>query len=269
MQINHENDSMESKKFKIIIVGASSEIAKECARIWSQKHENPEFHLVGRDEEKLKKIAQDLKVRNSKAEVKTYLCDFFNPIKIEETIKSFFENPNSKVDIAMIAHGFLPDQKKCQEDLNYCKSVMEINAISPLLFTEGFCKYFEKQNHGKLVVIGSVAGDRGRKGNYVYGASKGMIDRYIQGLQQRFYKSNFKVINVKPGPTDTPMTAHLKEKGAKLASSKLVASLIVRGVDQSKPVIYAPTIWRWIMLIVQHIPSFIFNRLNLDYHANE
>jgi len=121
----------------------------------------------------------------------------------------------------------------------------------------------QKNEKGTLAVIGSVAGDRGRKSNYVYGAAKGLLTRYLQGLQHRLAGSNVNVVIIKPGPTDTPMTAHLKADGLKMASSKAVATDIVRAIDRKNPVCYTPGKWALIMMIIRHLPRFIFNKMDI------
>jgi len=121
----------------------------------------------------------------------------------------------------------------------------------------------ERSKGGRLVVIGSVAGDRGRKSNYVYGAAKGMLERYVQGLQHRLAGSGVRVSLVKPGPTATPMTSGLDGVGVTLAKVEDVAAAIVRGVKRGKPVIYAPGKWLVIMLVIRHLPRFIFNKLDI------
>jgi len=118
-------------------------------------------------------------------------------------------------------------------------------------------------NRGTIALIGSVAGDRGRKSNYVYGAAKGLVTRYAQGLQHRFAGSGVKVVLVKPGPTDTPMTAHLKGQGAKLAPVESVAGQIVDGIAAGKAVVYAPGKWWLVMMIIRHLPAFVFNKMNI------
>jgi short-subunit dehydrogenase len=118
------------------------------------------------------------------------------------------------------------------------------------------------QNRGTVAVIGSVAGDRGRKSNYVYGAAKGLVDRYLQGLRHRFAGSGVKIAVIKPGPTDTPMTAHLKGS-TKLASVEAVARDIVDALARGKEVVYVPGKWRVIMLIIRHLPGFVFNKMNI------
>jgi hypothetical protein len=167
------------------------------------------------------------------------------------------------VDVVLIAHGSLPEQAECENNLQACHDALEINGVSPVLYAEAFVKHMAIANHGTIALIGSVAGDRGRKSNYVYGAAKGLVTRYAQGLQHRFAGTGVKVVLVKPGPTDTPMTAHLKEKGAKLASVEDVAKQIVDGIEAGKSIIYAPGKWRLIMMVIRHLPSFIFNKMDI------
>ncbi len=143
-------------------------------------------------------------------------AEFMNPAAINATVLDIYKS--GSVDIVLIAHGSLPDQNACQNDLQSCFDALEINGISPVIYAEAFAKEMEKANHGTIALIGSVAGDKGRKSNYVYGAAKGLVTRYAQGLQHRFAGSGVKVVLIKPGPTDTPMTSQLKSKGAKLAS---------------------------------------------------
>jgi hypothetical protein len=140
---------------------------------------------------------------------------------------------------------------------------LQINGISPVLYAEAFAIHLARAQHGTLALIGSVAGDRGRRSNYVYGAAKGLVARYAQGLQHRFAGSGVKVVLVKPGPTDTPMTAHLKQNGAKLASPAEVAQAIVKAVACGQAQVYAPGKWRLIMWVVRHMPAFIFNKINI------
>jgi short-subunit dehydrogenase len=119
-----------------------------------------------------------------------------------------------------------------------------------------------KLNQGSIAIIGSVAGDRGRKSNYVYGAAKGLVTRYAQGLQHRFAGTRVSVTLIKPGPTNTPMTAAMKGS-EKFASPEDVATTIISGIDSKKAVVYAPAKWQIIMMVIQHLPSFIFNKMNI------
>ena len=121
----------------------------------------------------------------------------------------------------------------------------------------------EKAGKGTIAVMGSVAGDRGRQSNYVYGAAKGLVTRYAQGLQHRFAGTAVRVVLVKPGPTDTPMTAHLKAQGMKMASVETVAEGIVAAIDAGKPLAYVPGKWALIMMIIRHLPNFVFNKMRI------
>lgn len=250
---------MNNKK-RIVIIGATSAIAKHCARLWLEK-QPADLTLVGRDTQRIERVATDLKVRSPQSDIRVVQAEFLDPEAISATVVNIVKS--DPVDIVLIAHGSLPQQTECQNDLQYCRDALEINGVSPVIYAEAFAKEMEKANHGTIALIGSVAGDRGRKSNYVYGAAKGLVTRYAQGLQHRFAGSGVKVVLIKPGPTDTPMTAHLKENGVKLASVEEVAKQIVEGVESGKPVIYAPGKWWLIMMIIRHLPSVIFNKINI------
>jgi len=245
---------------KIVIIGANSAIAKECARIWSA-NTSVDFLLVGRNTVELERLALDLHARSPKCAVLVVAANFLDPVQISNFIDGIFTS--GSVDITLIAHGFLPDQLICQESLESVNEALQINGVSPLLFAEGFAKNMSKSGKGNLAIISSVAGDRGRKSNYVYGSAKAMINTYVQGLQHRFAASPINISVIKPGPTDTPMTKHLKMQGINLASVDSVAKVIVEGIEKGRPVIYAPQKWRWIMAVIQHMPTFIFNKLNI------
>lgn len=250
---------MNNKK-RIVIIGATSAIAEHCARHWLEK-QPADLTLVGRDSQRIERVAKDLKVRSPQSEIRVVQAEFLDPEAINATVRDIVKS--GRVDIVLIAHGSLPQQTECQNNLQYCRDALEINGVSPVLYAEAFAKEMGKANHGTIALIGSVAGDRGRKSNYAYGAAKGLVTRYAQGLQHRFTGSEVKVVLIKPGPTDTPMTVHLKGTGAKLASVEGVATQIVEGVESGKPVIYAPGKWWLIMMIIRHLPSAIFNKINI------
>ena len=249
---------MQVIKKHIVIVGATSGIAEQCARIWI-KESALMLTLVGRDKNKTQALADDLAVRNPSVTIKVVTTDFLSPKEIAQSVETICTE--APVAIALIAHGSLPDQQQCQQDLALNQQTLEVNGISPVLFAEAFATQMEKAQQGSLALIGSVAGDRGRKSNYVYGAAKGLVTRYAQGLQHRFAHTPIKIILIKPGPTATAMTAHLPQRG--LASAEAVAATIVQGIAQGKAVIYAPKKWAVIMMIIIHLPAFIFNKLDI------
>jgi len=250
---------MEDKK-RIVIIGATSAIAKHCARLWVT--DTPvNLTLVGRDADKTERVAADLRVRCPQSVIQVLTVDFINPLAIQQLVDGIVDE--GRVDTVLIAHGSLPDQALCQKDLFVCHEELTINGVSPVLFAEAFAGHMQKANQGTLAIIGSVAGDRGRKSNYAYGAAKGLVTRYAQGLQHRLANTGVKVVLIKPGPTDTPMTEHLKQQGSRLAAVEDVAKVIVKAISQSKPVVYAPTKWVLIMMVIKHLPRIVFNKLDI------
>jgi short-subunit dehydrogenase len=245
---------------KIVIVGATSAMAEHCARLWVT--ESPKtMVLLGRDLAKTERVAQDLRVRSALSSIAIETTDFLDPAKISEWVDHVCAA--GVPDIVLVAHGSLPDQKECQQDLLQNKQVLHLNGVSPVLFAEAFAGHMAKADKGALAIIGSVAGDRGRKSNYVYGAAKSLVTRYAQGLQHRLAGTHVRVVLVKPGPTDTPMTTALKGKGSKMAEVTTVASSIVQGIAKGKSVVYAPAKWAVIMMVIRHLPRFIFNKMDI------
>ncbi len=239
-----------------MIIGASSAIAEHCARLWA--HESADFLLVGRDLARVQRVADDLRVRSPQSDIQTVQIDFLDVDAIATLAQ---QAAQSAIDIVLIAHGDLPVQQNCEQDLHQAQAALQVNGLSPALFAEAFAKQLAQQDRGTLALIGSVAGDRGRKANYVYGAGKGMVERYAQGLQHRFATTGIKIVLIKPGPTATPMTAHLPSGG--LAKVDQVAHAIIKAIESGKPVAYVPAKWQLIMLIVQHLPRWIFHKLNI------
>ncbi len=239
-----------------MIIGASSAIAEHCARLWAR--ESADFLLVGRDLARVQRVADDLRVRSPQSDIQIVQIDFLD---VEAIATLAQQAAQSAIDIVLIAHGDLPVQKNCEQDLHLAQAALQVNGLSPALFAEAFAKQLARQGRGTLALIGSVAGDRGRKANYVYGAGKGMVERYAQGLQHRFAATGIKIVLIKPGPTATPMTAHLLSGG--LAKVDQVAHAIIKAIESGKPVAYVPAKWQLIMLIVQHLPRWIFHKLNI------
>jgi short-subunit dehydrogenase len=253
-------DRAQARRRRIVVVGATSAIAEHCCRLWVSEMPT-ELVLVARDLAKAERIACDLCTRGTGSTAGVMTGDFQDPLAIDALVRSIAES--GPIDIALIAQGWLADQQTCQNDLIVCRDSIAINALSPALFAEAFARHFESVGRGTLGIMGSVAGDRGRKANYTYGAAKGFLARYAQGLDHRFAGSDVRIVLIKPGPTDSPMTAARKAAGRYVAPVDAVARTIVKGMRRGRPVIYAPPIWRAIMLTVQHLPRFVFNRLSV------
>lgn len=251
---------LNTNKKRIVIIGATSSIAEHCARLWV---DNIAIYLtlVGRNSEKMERIAADLRVRSPQSFINIIEANFIDPSSIQQLVETIFSE--GAVNTVLIAHGSLPDQFYCQQDLIACHEALTVNGVSPVLFAEAFAGHMQRANQGTLAIISSVAGDRGRKSNYVYGSAKGLVTRYTQGLQHRLASTGVKVVLIKPGPTETPMTEHLKQRGVRLASVEDVAQSIVKGIARNNPVVYAPAKWLLIMMIIRHLPMFIFNKMDI------
>jgi short-subunit dehydrogenase len=162
----------------------------------------------------------------------------------------------------LIAHGTLGDQHKSEQSVSETMHQFQTNCLSVISLLTINAKYFELQRHGCIAVVSSVAGDRGRKSNYVYGTAKAAVNAFLQGLRNRLSSSGVSVVTIKPGYVSTPMTAHMKE-GPLTASPQSVGRGIYEAMKQGKDVVYLPWFWRPIMLIIRSIPERIFKRLSL------
>jgi len=242
----------------ILIIGATSAIAEATARFYARRGDN--LYLLARNEERLSSIAADLKIRGAAS---THYAPLdVNQFKVHAKLIDTAFKKMGAVDIVLIAHGTLPDQKTCENDFNTTLAELNTNAISTISLLTHIANKLEAQQDASLAVITSVAGDRGRQSNYVYGAAKGMVSIFLQGLRNRLHKSGVKVLDIKPGFVDTPMTAAFN-KGLLWAKPETIAKGIVRAIDKQKHEIYTPFFWRFIMLIIRSIPESIFKKLGL------
>jgi decaprenylphospho-beta-D-erythro-pentofuranosid-2-ulose 2-reductase len=243
---------------KVVIIGATSAIAAETARAFAQ--EGASLFLLGRSGDKLNRLADDLRVRNA-AHVHTETFDAFDLASHEKLMERAFHTLG-EIDAALIAYGDLPNQKECEHSWHTTERSLTANFISPIVFLTWLANYFEARKRGNITVISSVAGDRGRQSNYVYGAAKGGLTTFLQGLRNRLAPCGVSVTTIKPGFVDTPMTAHIK-KGPLFASAETVGRRIHKAMMRGESVVYTPAFWRLIMLVILHIPEFIFKKLKL------
>ena len=242
----------------ILIVGATSAIATACARIWATQ--GATFFLVGRTAEKLGQVADDLAARG--ATVHIHVLDL-NHFDQHAAMLDDCYSALGQVDIALIAHGTLPDQKACEQDAQLALHEFTTNGLSAIAVLTDLANRMETQKSGCVAVISSVAGDRGRPSNYLYGAAKGTVTTFCSGLRARLFKVGVHVLTIKPGFVDTPMTQGLALPKLLLATPEKVAQDIVRAVERRRDTLYTPWFWRFIMLIIIHIPGAIFKRLAL------
>ena len=243
---------------KILIIGATSAIAEATARLWAAQGHR--LYLLGRNPERLNTIAADLKIRG--AESAQYALLDVNDFAQHATALETAAAALGGMDVVLIAHGTLAEQKACEQDFNATLQELNTNAISVISLLTHLANRFEAQKHGAIAVISSVAGDRGRQSNYVYGTAKGAVTLFLQGLRNRLHKSGVHVLTVKPGFVDTPMTAEFK-KGALWASPEAIAKSIHAGIEKRRDVIYAPWFWMGIMALIKLVPEGIFKKLKL------
>lgn len=243
---------------RILIIGATSAIAEHCARIWAANGDA--MHLVARNEQHVQTIAADLKVRGA-SEVTTDCTDLNDMDKHAELLSSA-EDALGSIDIVLIAHGTLSSQKTCELSVEETLQEMQTNALSIISLLTLIGNRFEAQKSGTICVISSVAGDRGRASNYVYGSAKAMVTVFTSGLRQRVHKSNVAVVTIKPGFVDTPMTSDFK-KGFLWAKPSVVAALILKAIDRKEAEVYVPAFWWLIMFIIKCIPDMIFRKVKL------
>jgi decaprenylphospho-beta-D-erythro-pentofuranosid-2-ulose 2-reductase len=247
-----------TRLMKILIVGATSAIAHETAKCFAR--DGAELYLVGRNSEKLAAVADDLKVRGAKR-VETFQLDLVEMERHQELLETAIATLGT-LDMLLIAHGTLGDQQLCQQSVAETMREFANNCTSFISFLTISANYFEQQRRGCIAVITSVAGDRGRPSNYVYGTAKAAVSTFLQGLRARLYKSGVAVVTIKPGFVDTPMTAAHK-KGLLFAKPRSVGEGIYKAMKQGKDVAYLPWFWRPIMFVVRSIPESLFKRLSL------
>lgn len=244
---------------KVLIVGATSAIAEATARLLATRGDR--VHLAGRKVERIQAIAADLIHRGAERVGWTRfdakdMCT--QPAKLIDSASKDMEG----LDLVLIAHGTLPDQAACAASVAASLEEFQTNALSVIAIATEVANRFAAQGSGTLAVIGSVAGDRGRQSNYVYGAAKGAVSIFLQGLRNRLHKSGVQVLTIKPGFVDTPMTKDFK-KGPLWATPEQVAAGIVSAIDRKKDEVYLPGFWRLIMFIIRHLPERMFKRLSL------
>ena len=243
---------------KILVIGATSAIAEHCARLWAERGDT--IFLVGRNDERLKTIAADLKVRGA-LQTHAYCMDL-NSIKGHAAMLDAAELALGGINTVLIAYGTLSNQKVCVLDVEETIAEIHTNALSVISLLTHIANLFEARQAGTIAVISSVAGDRGRSSNYVYGSAKAMITAFTSGLRQRLHKSNVTVVTIKPGFVDTPMTASFK-KGLLWSKPAVVAAKIVRGIDDRRDEMYVPVFWWAVMVAIKTIPAGLFKKLKL------
>ncbi|AHE97709.1 SDR family NAD(P)-dependent oxidoreductase [Thioalkalivibrio paradoxus] len=245
---------------RIAILGADSRIATEAARIWLAK--GVHLVVVTGNPVQLRRLTDDLALRAAGlAEVDGVTADLSDLDALPALWEALRER-HPDLDAVLIAQGSQPDQARCQQSPDAMLQALRLNALSAMTLLTVIANDFEARQRGVIGVIGSVAGDRGRKHNYVYGAAKGMLALFLQGLRSRLHGSGVRVLTIKPGFVITPMTEGLDRNRWLWTRPERVARGIVRAFARRRDVVYLPWFWRPILGVLQMIPEPLFKRLS-------
>ena len=246
---------------KVVIFGATSDIAIATARQLIGRGSS--VYCVARNPERLNHLLNDLRVRATAEQViageVADLADFNQHEKIWHNAKQALLG----VDAVLFAQCVMHKQADCEKSVKLTINTVIVNAVSIMSLLTPIANDFAAQKRGVIAVIGSPAGDRGRQSNYVYGAAKGMLHVFLQGLRNRLHKSGVAVVTIKPGFTRTKMTEGMKRSGFLWANPDEIARGIIQAMLKGKNEVYLKGIWRYIMFIIRAIPEGIFKRLKL------
>ena len=244
---------------KIVVLGATSAIAQATQRLLAQN--GKEMLLVGRSPERLSALSSDLLVRGAKA-VDALAVDF-NEVSRHAAIVRVAEEKLPGFDTVLLAFGSMLDPEQSAHSVELSLQEWNTNFVAAAALLTLFADHFEARRSGCIAAITSVAGDRGRRSNYVYGSAKGALSLFLQGLRSRLHPFGVRVITIKPGPVDTPMTARM-QKGLAFSKPETVARDIYRALEKGRPdILYTPGYWRFIMAGIRLLPERVFKRLSI------
>lgn len=243
---------------RVVILGALSSVAIATARLYAAQ--GAELALAARREDELSALAADLTIRGA-SKTAIFPLDLAQADPMASL--AAMTDALGGADVILLAYGALTDQARAEADLDYAADQLRTNFTSAAGWSLAAANRLAAQNAGVLVVIGSVAGDRGRQSNYVYGAAKAGLGVLVQGIAHRLATARARAVLIKPGFIDTPMTAHLPKGGPLWAKPEAIAQVIVKAADQGGPVVYAPWFWRFILVIIRSVPAGVFHMTKL------
>ena len=243
---------------KILILGATSAIAQAVTRLYAERGDM--LCLVARNLAHLDAVARDARVRGA-SRVEQSVADLADTARHQALVDECWDSFGG-FDVALLAYGVLGTQEHASRSPEALAALVMTDFTSPAALLERLAARFEAQGHGTLAAIGSVAGDRGRQSNYAYGAAKGGLAIFLAGLRHRLASRGVRVVTIKPGFVDTPMTRDFP-KGILWASPQVVASGILRAIDRGASIAYLPGFWRGIMFIVRALPEWVLHRTRL------
>jgi len=240
----------------VLIIGAKSDIAKATAREYAKNGYN--LYLAARNVEELTEFAQDIitRTQNDIQLVELNILDYTSH-------QTFYNNLKEKPLGAISAVGYLGDQEKAQLDFYETQKIIDTNYTGVVSLLNIIANDFEKRRSGFIVGISSVAGDRGRKSNYIYGSAKAALATYLSGLRNRLNDAQVHVLTVKPGFVNTKMTEEMDLPEKLTAQPKEVAKDIYEAQQNRKNILYSKWVWKWIMSVIKMIPEWKFKGMNI------
>lgn len=253
-------DTKKGPSNRVVILGALSAIAMATARIYAA--EGAALMLVARNPDRLKALADDLRARGAK-QVETAAMDLEAAAADAPKLMAEWKARLGGLDHVHVVYGYLGTQEKASADPSELARITASNYSTAVQWCEAAANIFRTQKHGSIIAVSSVAGDRGRQSNYAYGAAKGGLALYMQGLAHSLAPLGARAVAVKPGFVDTPMTDGMKKGGALWASPEKIGAIIRRAADKGGPIQYAPGIWRMIMTVIRSVPAFVFHKTKL------
>ena len=243
----------------ILVLGATSAIAAALCR--RRAAAGARFVLVGRQRDRLDSVGADLAARGASATA-VFVSDLADMHDCRGRFDEFLAAAGHP-DEVLLAYGVLGDQTRAELDPDETRRLIDVNFTSAALWLQLCAERLGRDRPCTLVVIGSVAGDRGRRSNYVYGAAKAGLDAFAEGLAHRAHRTGLRVLTVKPGFVETPMTAHLERSGPLWAKPDTIAAAIDGALAKGRRVVYAPWFWWPIMTAVRLAPRPLFYRTKL------
>lgn len=245
-----------------VLLGANSAVAVAYARKVCQTGP-ARFVLIARDAARAEEILADLKSRGADPASFVLAGEIADPVAVPALAAELFSRAG-QVETVLLAYGALGDQAALASDLLKLRELVDVNFVSAVMWCEAAASQFEAQGHGRLGILGSVAGDRGRQSNYLYGATKGALERVAEGMAHRFARAPMiSVTLVKPGFIDTPMTAHIPKSGPLWASPEKVAETVYKALQARRVRVYAPWFWRYILVIVRALPVAVMHKTRM------
>lgn len=244
----------------VVVLGVTSSIARAVAAEFARN--GHDLIVAGRDIEEVNAIACDLELRHAvKVAAKPFDAEAFDTHAA--FVDECFSEAGGTLDGVVVGFGFMDDQSVAQADFHIAKRTIDVNLLGTISVCEAFARHLQPLKRGFIAGVSSVAGDRGRQTNYIYGASKAGMSAYLQGLRNRLHADGVHVCTIKPGFVDTKMTWGLPLPGPLVASPEAAGSAIYAAIIRKKDIAYVPSFWRWIMFLIRAIPEWQFKKMKL------